>query len=65
MSRTGRQLGALAFLCGDAHVKSIRIGRDVDWEPLAFCTWHCACKKYKDRTELQSRGLFFLLVLVH
>jgi hypothetical protein len=38
----------LFFIRGIAHVKSIRIERDIDRELLAFCMWRCACKQYKD-----------------
>jgi hypothetical protein len=40
-----RQSGA----CNTARIKSTRIDCDIDWEPVAFCTWRCVCKKYEDR----------------
>jgi hypothetical protein len=38
----------MLFIRSATRVKSIRqMLRDNNWEPLAFCTWHCACKKHK------------------
>jgi hypothetical protein len=39
--------------------------RDVNQEPLVFCMWHCACKKYKIDVEgYQSGAPCFLSALV-
>jgi hypothetical protein len=33
---------------------------DVNQEPLAFCTWHCVCKKYKiDDKDVNREPLAF------
>jgi hypothetical protein len=49
-------MSALLFVRGVARVKSIRMERDVNREPLAFCTRRYACKKYKDVTRHQSEA---------
>jgi hypothetical protein len=41
----------LLFVCGTACVKSIEVEWDVNRELLAFCTRHCACKKYRSRAR--------------
>jgi hypothetical protein len=39
--------------------------RDVNQEPLTFCTWRCVCKKYKiDVKRCQSGAPCFLYALV-
>jgi hypothetical protein len=48
------------FVCSATRLKSIRVERDVNQEPLAFCMWHCACKKYKSRVERRSGASCFL-----
>jgi hypothetical protein len=53
----------LLFVCGVVHVKSIRIERDIDLDPCAFCTRRCACKKYKDRMRRRSGAPYFLYAL--
>jgi hypothetical protein len=35
----------LLFVHGVVRVKSIRMIRDANWEPLAFSTRRCACKE--------------------
>jgi hypothetical protein len=37
----------------------------LDRELLAFCMRHYACKKYKNRTGRQSKGSYFLYVVLH
>jgi hypothetical protein len=50
----------LIFIRGAARVKSIRIEWDINQESLAFCTYCCMYKKYKDRTGCQSGAPYFL-----
>jgi hypothetical protein len=45
---------SMLFVRGAAHVKSIRIIRDLNQELFAFCTRRCVCKNYKDSKECQS-----------
>jgi hypothetical protein len=42
------RLGVSCFLYAALHVmKVVEVKRYVNWYPIAFCTWHRACKKYK------------------
>jgi hypothetical protein len=50
---SSRLMIIILFIHGNhQHMKSKR--HDINREPLIFCTWHCACKKYKDRTRRWS-----------
>jgi hypothetical protein len=51
----------LLFVRTVARVKSIRVERDIDREPIAFCTRRCACKRYKSRTGRRSGALAFYM----
>jgi hypothetical protein len=58
-----RQSGYVNSMCQKS-IRCMRI-RDVNWEPLAFYTWRCACKKYKiDVKERQSGAPYFLYVML-
>jgi hypothetical protein len=50
----------LIFVRGAARVKSIRIKRDVNQEPLDFCMRRCACKKYKMERDVNQEPLLFV-----
>jgi hypothetical protein len=51
----------LLLVRGAARVKSIRVERDIDRKPLAFCIRHCVCKKYKSRMRCRLGGAAFCM----